>query len=47
VIDLTNTDKYYDGKNWGDRITHQKFKCPGLEIPPDYWMEKVLEYLNE
>lgn len=33
VIDLTNTDKYYDKTEWGDHgVKYIKMKCPGHEV---------------
>lgn len=48
VIDLTNTDRYYDrgqfSANYG--IHHFKFSLPGREIPCQNYLDRFTNLLN-
>jgi len=47
VFDLTNTNKYYDQKDWGDNINYFKYKHGGKNVPSEGWLTGITRSIYE
>ena len=45
IIDLTNTNKYYNSNDWGHEINYNKINVPGQEIPTN--VEEIVEKIDD
>ena len=45
-MDLTNTEKYYDSKDWGQTIAYQKFRCAGRTVPDKQYTHALFDKIS-
>ncbi|XP_034245318.1 RNA/RNP complex-1-interacting phosphatase [Thrips palmi] len=48
VVDITNTNRYYDPQAFRAKgVAHEKIMCPGHQIPPPYVVKRFFKVVDE